>query len=297
MSFRPMFKRYAVFVALAVLLLPICAFAKSEQDILLAGHKTVYWQPKNSGQGKLPLILFSHGFKGCATQTTFLMEALAADGYWVFAPNHDDALCGHGTLMQRAERSFSHPDTWNDTTYADRADDMRDVLDALQHDPNFKDRIDFSSIGLVGHSLGGYTVLGLGGAWPSWKMPGVKAVLALSPYSAPFDEKHTLSNLKAAVMYQGGTRDTLITPELNKDDGSYEQTSTQSGSPKYFVEFDRANHLAWTDINHEYRASIIAYSTAFLDHYVKGLPATPALKAMRSDVMEMKYDSDLGKMP
>ena len=32
---------------------------------------------------------------------------------------------------------------------------------------------------LAGHSLGGYTVLALAGAWPSWKLANVRAVLAL----------------------------------------------------------------------------------------------------------------------
>ena len=45
---------------------------------------------------------------------------------------------------------------------------------------------------LVGHSLGGYTVLGVGGGWAHWKDPRVKAILALSPYAAPFINKETL---------------------------------------------------------------------------------------------------------
>ena len=27
----------------------------------------------------------------------------------------------------------------------------------------------------IGHSLGGYTVLGLAGGWPSWKLPGIQS--------------------------------------------------------------------------------------------------------------------------
>jgi predicted dienelactone hydrolase len=187
------------------------------------------------------------------------------------------------------------PESWSDKTYIAREDDMHDVLDALKNDPQLRDRIDFSRLALAGHSLGGYTVLGLAGAWPSWKTDDVKAVLALSPYSHPFNLQNTLGDLKVPVMYQGGTRDSGITPWVVQKDGSYDQTSTRSGAPKYFVEFDRANHLAWTDLHTQYQASIIAYSEAFLDHYVKGLPATPALTKMRDDVSEMKYDSDLGK--
>lgn len=41
-------------------------------------------------------------------------------------------------------------------------------------------------MGLAGHSLGGYTVLGVGGGWPSWRLSGLKAILAMAPYALPF---------------------------------------------------------------------------------------------------------------
>ena len=78
-------------------------------------------------------------------------------------------------------------------------------LTRVQRDPRFKDKIDFTRLGLVGHSLGGYTVMGLAGAWPSWTMPNVKAVLALAPYSEPLNLKHTVGNIAIPVMFQGGT--------------------------------------------------------------------------------------------
>src|SRR2546421_147846 len=77
----------------------------------------------------------------------------------------------------------------------------------------------------AGHSLGGYTVLGLAGGWPSWKLPEVKAVLALSPYCSPLAQKGRLSAIKVPVMYQGGTRDLGITPSVIKGRGAYDQTT------------------------------------------------------------------------
>ena len=40
---------------------------------------------------------------------------------------------------------------------------------------------------------------------------------------------------------------------------------------------------------------IIAYSLAFLDHYVKGLPAAPVLTQALPGVAAWRYDSELGK--
>ena len=130
--------------------------------------------------------------------------------------------------------------------------------------------VDWSRLGLAGHSLGGYTVLGLCGAWPSWKLSGVKAVLALSPYSQPFILHKTLADLSVPVMYQGGTWDYGATPGMEKSGLSYEQ----SPAPKYYVEFKQAGHLPGPTLARaSFRREIIAYSLAFMNHYVKGEPA------------------------
>ncbi|MDP9127936.1 MAG: dienelactone hydrolase family protein, partial [Pseudomonadota bacterium] len=249
--------------------------------------------PTSGGNVKKPLLLFSHGLDGCSTQSTFLMHTLAAHGYWVFAPDHDDAGCGKGLLafLRKPELAFDLPEQWSDATYAARRNDMVKLLEVLRLDPHFAPLIDFSRVGLIGHSLGGYTVLGLAGAWPSWTVQGVKAVLALSPYSEPFNVHKTLASIRIPIMLQGGSNDNFITPNILKAGGTYEQ----AGAPKYFVEFDGAGHFAWTDLNLKYAESIEAYSLAFLDHYVKGEPASRDLTSRRPDVIQLRYDSELGK--
>jgi pimeloyl-ACP methyl ester carboxylesterase len=82
----------------------------------------------------------------------------------------------------------------------------------LRDSTRFSSRVDLDRLGLLGHSLGGYTVVGLAGGWASWKLPGVKAVLALSPYTDPFLVHRTLSGVSTPIMYQGGTLDLGITP-------------------------------------------------------------------------------------
>jgi predicted dienelactone hydrolase len=186
---------------------------------------------------------------------------------------------------------FQHPETWSASSFRDRAEDVRRLVDALASDERFRVRADLSQLGLAGHSLGGYTVLGLAGAWPEWKLPGVKAVLALSPYSQPFIVHKTLGNLAAPVMYQGGTWDLGVTPALQKTSGGYEQ----SPEPKYFVEFGRAGHFIWTDLNKGFHDDIAAYSVAFMNHYVRGEAASPALTRAAPDVTLLRFASELGK--
>jgi pimeloyl-ACP methyl ester carboxylesterase len=272
---RKKLMRCYVLVMLAVLL--CCGTTRAaEQSIKLGGMDVVVWSPETGQDVKLPVIIFSHGFKGCATQSRFLMEAFVSAGYMVFAPNHRDAVCNKGKAhwYSRAAKPLWKPALWNDTSYRDRADDIRRLIDAIRADERFRTRVDWSRLGLAGHSLGGYTVLGLCGAWPSWKLSGVKAVLALSAYSQPFIVHKRLADLSVPVMYQGGTWDYGATPRIDKSRLSYEQ----SPAPKYYVEFKKAGHLAWTGIGRKsLRGEIIAYSLAFMNHYVKGEPAGPLL--------------------
>jgi pimeloyl-ACP methyl ester carboxylesterase len=109
-------------------------------------------------------------------------------------------------------------------------------------------------------------------------------VLALSPYSMPFAEQHTLGGIDAPVMYQGGTRDFGITPFVIRRDGAYYQTP----APKYFVEFDGAGHFAWTDPRGTYQPTIDAYGVAFFDRYLKGKPFPPSLTRPDDNVTVVK---------
>ena len=257
----------------------------------LGGRDMVVWSPP-SRVGRQPVLIFSHGFGGCAVQSKFLMEALAAHGYWVLAPNHKDARCGgaRGGGSGRPDEPFRQPEQWSDRSFADRRDDIRAIQDALRTSPELASRVDLTRLGYIGHSLGGYTVVGLAGGWTSWATPGVKAVLALSPYTEPYLVHGTLGGLKVPVMYQGGTLDVGITPSIRRAGGVYDA----SPAPKYFVDFTRAGHLAWTDLRGTAHDDIVAYAIAFLDHYVLGAPAAPGLTAQAGSVAELRYDSELG---
>ncbi len=111
-----------------------------------------------------PLSFFLTAIHGCATQSRFLMEAFAADGDLVLAPIHRDATCkgGKGSWFSRAEIPFRDPGKWNESTYRDRADDIRRLASAIGTDHRFRSRADLSPFALAaGDFLGGYTVLGL----------------------------------------------------------------------------------------------------------------------------------------
>jgi predicted dienelactone hydrolase len=277
-------------VLVASLFAPVAIAAGQERTVTLGGREVVVWSPRASQAAKQPVIIFSHGYGGCATQSRFLTEALAEHGYWVFAPNHKDARCARGGAMTKPDGPFRNPEKWSDQTFTDRRDDIRAIVKAIAASPDYAARADMASLGLAGHSLGGYTVVGLGGGWQSWTLPGVKAVLALSPYTDPFLVHNTLQGIVTPVMYQGGTLDFGITPSLHKSHGIYDA----SPSPKYFVEFSGAGHFAWTNLRADVHQRILDYALPFLDHYLRGVPAAPGLTQTEAGVAQLRFKSELG---
>ena len=269
---------FLVFLVYHLFLVMIGRTPHAVAEINIAGRRVAMWNPAGPAPPDgYPVILFSHGFTGCGTQSVFLTEGLAQAGYFVLAPNHFDAACGTGMGHQgalfaklattRSERPFHNPGAWSEATYRNRGADLEAVLDTMLKEKSFQGvPIDSNRIGLAGHSLGGYTVLALAGAWPTWKDRRVKAVLGLSPYCAPFILKGDLAHLGVPIMYQGGTLDFGITPSVRRPGGAYDLTS----APKYFVELGGAGHFAWTNLNKSYQSVINDYAIAFFDRYLKG---------------------------
>jgi predicted dienelactone hydrolase len=230
---------------------------------------------------RFPLIVFSHGFSGCGTQVVYLTEELARRGYIVAAPDHKDALCsvtGKGSFHSiKTDQSFFEPNKWDDRTHADRRDDLERTIDWMLDSSEFKRAIAPGKIGLVGHSLGGYDVLGLAGGWDSWTDRRVGAVVALSPYATPFMVKNRMSAIRVPLMYQGAQWDVGITPYLRGDKGAF----GLSNSPKYYVELKAGGHFEWTNMpcgsnrvgkcldSKSNPRLIDEYAIAFLDRYLK----------------------------
>jgi predicted dienelactone hydrolase len=187
------------------------------------------------------------------------------------------------------------PQDWNEDSRKDRRDDLEAVINDLLANDEFRRVIDAGKIGAAGHSLGGYTVVGLAGGWATWLDTRVRAVLALSPYVMPFQVKNTLSGVHVPLMYQGGTLDVGITPFLVGAKGAYAEANT----PAYFLELKNAGHFAWVNCGNEHTTEsclanitnarlIDEYSVAFFDYSLRGLPA-PILHEKNAALAQYKF--------
>ncbi len=127
---------------------------------ILRGEGRAYrdGQPDKSG-APYPLIIFSHGLGGARIQSVFYAEHLASHGFVVIAADHPGSAFAD-LLSGRAERILE--------SFARRPLEVLQLLDyAVQlnaEDELLRGMIDTETVGVSGHSFGGYTALAAGGA-------------------------------------------------------------------------------------------------------------------------------------
>lgn len=196
--------------------------------------------PRVSGAGPFPLLVFSHGNLGIRFQSYFLMEALAANGFVVVAPDHAGNTAQDlvfGTLESFEASALNRPQ------------DMRFTIDrmlernALPNDA-FAGRIDPQRIGTLGHSFGGYTSLATASG-----IDGVAAdtrVIAIAPF-APASGLLSDAQLQAITtptLILGGTAD-ITTPVDNQ---SSRPMALISAPQRVRIDLQNAGHQSFTDI-------------------------------------------------
>ncbi len=239
-------------------------------------------------KGAHPFIVFSHGYLGASDQSIFLTESLARSGYIVASMNHGDAILNIFKRDEKKERPrFADFDSWSDEKFRDRRDDIVALLDQFatwnKSDETWKGHLDEQRIGGLGHSLGGYTLLGMAGGWKSWREPRLKTVVLLSPYAQPFPIHGELEKVTIPVMLQGGTLDLGITPFLGP-------VYRKLGGPKCFLIFEKETHIGWTNFIALGKTTSEAiadgngelmnrFTTAFFDQYLWGSDRSKILEA------------------
>lgn len=247
--------------------------------------------------GRHPLLVFSHGYLGAGDQSIFLTEHLSRMGYIVAAVDHADA---QGRAGIGGVTAFARPQDWIAETYIDRRQDMTALIDLLvaadaDRSAFLHRHVDDGRIGAIGHSLGGYTVLGLAGARTAWREPRVRAALGLSPYVAPYLQPHAEVSVPVPVMLQGGTLDFGITPDLP---AMFERLH----AGRYLMVLRGENHLGWTNLASIGRDTVAAvaqgnprwiadYALAFFDRHLRERDRSDLLDRPNAELHSYLHES------
>jgi predicted dienelactone hydrolase len=220
-----------------------------------------------------PVIVISHGTAENRDTYAYLAQHLASYGFAVAVPEH------LGVNSQRFQEYFSGlagaPDPMESVN---QPLDIKYVLDELQRleqtDPSLQGRLNLQQVGLMGHSIGGYTVLTLAGARIDFKKlqkncndsnnffdlsllvqckttsltptnyplydERVKAVLAVNPLAGTILGRGGLNRIKVPLMMLGSSDD-IFTPVVQEQIRPFTWLKTQD---KYLVLLKKGTHFS-----------------------------------------------------
>ncbi|MEM9805591.1 MAG: alpha/beta fold hydrolase [Cyanobacteria bacterium P01_D01_bin.56] len=112
-------------------------------------------------QGNRPTVIISHGLGSDRSSYAYLGEHLASHGFIAITVEHP----GSNAEQINALLVGQSPDVVPNEEFVDRPQQISALLDYLENaNTQYSSLIDFTQVGLVGQSFGGYTALALAGA-------------------------------------------------------------------------------------------------------------------------------------
>jgi predicted dienelactone hydrolase len=220
-----------------------------------------YWKWNGSAaenstfpKGVFPLLIFSHGMEGSMYNQYYLAEYMARNGYIVVAIEHDDKAYTFQTLV-------------------DRPILIKKAIDLILNDSKINTHIDPNKIGMLGHSLGGYTSFVIAGSEPDFSnhpslsgLPNflkkfyikfrnfdnnfydsrVKAIAVLAPGLGSLFNKESLSKVSIPVLIIEAEKDEVVL------DGSASLYKNNLPKKPKFTVLNGAGHYSFLPLCNEY---------------------------------------------
>ncbi|MFH1264798.1 MAG: hypothetical protein ABIK89_03680 [Planctomycetota bacterium] len=248
------------------------------------------YYPK-TGEGPLPVILFSHGLGGSREGYEYLGRHWAGHGYVSVHLQHKgsdtDVWKGKSNPLQALRQAAMNP-----TNSINRPADVKFAVGRLEklngEAGPLRGRLDLSRVGAAGHSFGAFTTLAVAGevfALPLGKEisvvdPRIKAAI---PMSAPVPHRKdqldkAFGSIKIPCLHMTGTKDDSPIGETRKEDRRLPFDHAK-GPDQYLIIFEGGDHMIFSGHNRRFgdgrkdprfHELIRAASTAFWDAYLKG---------------------------
>ena len=202
-----------------------------------------------TSQENRPLIVFSHGYGGINTASVVLMETLASHGFVVASGEHI------GNSQSGNDDSF-------DEAAANRVPDVSIITDSLvarseDPDDSLYRRIDGNNVGVVGHSFGGMTALGMAAGWagssPDERVKAIAPISAVIQADLQSDERSgpnagfstmQIQSISVPTLLLGGTEDINVFIENN----SIAFENLNNAPAAYQVDIIGANHTHFANV-------------------------------------------------
>ncbi len=231
---------------------------------------------------RYPVVAFSHGYSGSPLSSDYIsaLSVFASYGYVVIAPFHGDLRFSDLKIddLSDAIAVVSHLSNFT-AMQALRPLSISAALDLVLAHPQWKDHIDPTQIGGFGASMGGETMMLLGGARLTTSYPGlssnqvthdlrIKAAVGYVPYfGQPFlpafgRDQHGLDGIDLPFLGISGTADTTA-PIREVETGMSRLTGTR-------------RLVALSGVTHGFDVAstndIFTWTFTFLDAEVRGDP-------------------------
>lgn len=227
------------------------------------------------GQDVSPVVVISHGVAEDRTTFAYLAQHLASYGFAVTVLEHPG---DNAQIFERFFAGLGKPPT--SIEFINRILDIKYLLDELQQrsksELTLKRRLNLQQVGVIGHSLGGYTVLTLAGAKINFEQlrkycvnnnslnmsilvqcqaaqlpfatyfvheERVKAVIAVNPVTSMLLGESGVSQIQVPSMIVAGSED-IVTPAVPEQIRPFTWLTT---ADKYLAVLENGTHFSVLD--------------------------------------------------
>ncbi|MBE9202447.1 alpha/beta hydrolase [Synechocystis salina LEGE 06099] len=251
-----------------------------------------------------PLVVIAPGLNSNFQAFTYIADHLASYGFAIAGIDFPESDAARMQDSLQGLDAFPNPNAW-----LEQPKDVTLVLDTLAQkaatDPAWQGKFDINNVGILGHSLGGYTAIASGGAtleWPQllqqckqlnqpnqinlnpallWQCQGVggapplfdlkddriKAVLAINPVTNPIFGPDGMKNLAVPTMIVAGSND-IFAPPVPEQIIPF---SLIEGVDKYLLLVQNATHLSFIEGTDNLPEKIVGPGQDLAYTYLKSL--------------------------